>query len=474
MAKSKRFSNKGVKIIKKSNQLIEAQYRFDIWETRIFLSVLAQIRMEDVEFQPYRIWYKDVIKIFDIKSHQSYSLLRQAARSLMGKTFNVSYKDDNGFQREKEYHIIRTVDFLSADQTPGLDIESQEYIDIQIESEMKPLLLELHQNFTKYDLRNVAKLGSQPVRLYELLKQHETFGNRKLTLEYLRWVLEFDKEYPAFADFFRYFVTPAVNEINANTDITIHKVDKIKQGRNVVAIHFFFKKKSDQELMQIRGESVQQLPLFSSEQLEPDVLPQPKAAPVAASSPATNGFFEKLNDWWGVQKTEFDKRVAGKTDEEIEIAIEYTKTKIREGKAQNPAGVFLDAIAQSRRTVDQIRTEKRKKTEDQRKRLITLHAELQTLSDEYTAAINQEIREITTENPGATETAIDRIKAEYTAIGDRSILNKTIEDFRNDPVLRRQVKTAMVRLFPARFEAIHIKYQSSMKALEDEIAMLKK
>ncbi len=72
MAKYTR-KNQGIVVIKKSNQLIEARYKFDVWETRIFLSVLSNIRRDDEDFKVYRIWYREVIKSFGLKSGQSYA-----------------------------------------------------------------------------------------------------------------------------------------------------------------------------------------------------------------------------------------------------------------------------------------------------------------------------------------------------------------------------------------------------------------
>jgi Initiator Replication protein len=58
------IQRKSVSIIKKSNELIEARYKFDIWETRVFLSVLAQIQRTDEDFQEYKIIYKSIIRHF--------------------------------------------------------------------------------------------------------------------------------------------------------------------------------------------------------------------------------------------------------------------------------------------------------------------------------------------------------------------------------------------------------------------------
>ena len=80
--KGKSKINKGIKLIKKSNELIEARYKFDIWETRIFTSVLGQIAREDEDFQVYRIYLRDIIKEFGINNGNAYDLLRVAADSL--------------------------------------------------------------------------------------------------------------------------------------------------------------------------------------------------------------------------------------------------------------------------------------------------------------------------------------------------------------------------------------------------------
>ena len=173
--------SKGMRIIKKSNQLIEARYRFDTWETRMFLSILSCIRREDIDFQTYRIWYSDVVDVFNIKSHQSYDLLRGGVKNLMRKTLHVNYQE-GGFTREKEYHIIRSTDYLKEGQS-GDGIKNQEYIDVTIEPEMKPLLLQLQKNFTAYDLRHVSRLSAQSVRIYELLKQYESLEGRLLDIE---------------------------------------------------------------------------------------------------------------------------------------------------------------------------------------------------------------------------------------------------------------------------------------------------
>lgn len=262
MAKSKKKGNKGIILIKKSNNLVESKYKFDIWETRFFLSVLAQIRREDTDAAVYRIRYKDIIKIFSLKSGDSYALLRDAAKALMSKSVQINY-EENGVERTKEVHLIGTIDYLREEHRKVADIGNHEYIDVTIQQEMRPFLLQLSQNFTAYDLRNITKLSVYAIRLYELLKQYETFGVRTLSIDEMKAMFQVEAQYALYADFYRWVIKPSEAEINKHTDLTIIEIEKLKEGRKVVALRFKFRAKTAQELTKLRGGPLQET-LFDS------------------------------------------------------------------------------------------------------------------------------------------------------------------------------------------------------------------
>ncbi len=436
MAK-KRKRSQSIQIIKKSNDLIEARYRFDIWETRVFLSVLGNIHRDDEDFQSYRIRYNEMIKSFGLKSHQSYDLLRKGARSLMSKTFRVNNKVD-GFDRVKEYHIIRTVDYLQEGQE-GSGIENQEYIDITVEPEMRPLLLQLQKNFTAYNLKHVAKLGAQPVRLYELLKQYESIGNRKLLIEDMRRMLEYENEYPRFADFYRYFIKPAIAAINKNTDIEVYKEEKIKQGRRVHGIHFYFRAKDKQ--MKIPIEPVKESPSINFSIGD--------SSSIDNQTTDKDRLFAKYQEVviskFGVTPSVFMKLLDSFTDAELDQAVRVTRrANYNQQIKSNIAGFFIQALkkgytdpkeeARKGRVVDE-KTKKAKRNKQ----------------------INDIIRTITKENPKITEQAIQSLSENYIikAILDEkeSELGRplTVEDFRKYKVLREMVKGKIMEMEAGRF-----------------------
>ncbi len=461
----------GVQLIKKSNDLIEARYKFDVWETRVFLFMLSHIRREDGEFHPYRLWYKDMKRVFQVgTNNRSYEYFRTGVKNLMKRQFHLAV-EENGFIRETAYQILTKANYLQAGQDkPGS--ESQEYIDVSIHPEMKPMLLELQKNFTAYDLRNVARLGANSVRLYELLKRFEAVGKRKLEIDNLKRMLELENEYPNFGQFNQSFIKPAVKEINEFTDLNVYRVDQIKEGRKVVALYFYFRPKSDDEIRKIRDsvEVVRRLPLFPEPM--PEVEPR-EVGGIEELTPTISKHFEWLNDWWGVERQAFLKRMSGKGEKDIEAAMAFTKARIKIGKAENPAGVFLDALSKGHKTPEQIKAEKQaKKAEETREKqalLQPLIAAYEKITDQQTKAVNDAIRQITEENPAVTEAAIQRIKAMYQNFGDKMMESKGIEEFRKNPMLRGLVKAEIMKEDPERFRAINDQFGGQVSAIKARI-----
>jgi plasmid replication initiation protein/uncharacterized protein YnzC (UPF0291/DUF896 family) len=456
--KKKHTLNNDFKIIKKSNQLIEARYKFDVWESRMFLSVLANIRKEDVDFKTYRIWYRDIIKIFGLKSNQSYALLREAAKNLMQKNFYIT-SSENGFERETAYHIIRSVNYLKEGQI-GSGVEQQEYIDITVEPEMKPLLLQLQQNFTAYNIQNVAKLGSSALRLYELLKQYEFLGERTMDISYMKHILEMETEYALFADFYKWFITPALRDINLYSDLEVGEPEKIKQGKKIMSLKFIIrKKKAANKPLLADVEEIELTPtLAATNEQQFDLIKQ---------------YFDRLNEWWGIQKEELQKRVEGKSPKDIETAIEFTKIRIKTGKANNPAGVFLDALFKGYKSPEQIQEEKKQqKILAEKEKKVQLQALIETynqLLESYAQKVNDTIREITQADPSATDIVIEKIKTLFRSMGDRRVEGKTLEEFRKDEYLRSLVMREIMIQYPERFEKVHGFYNSEIELVKNKI-----
>ncbi len=471
--------NRGIILIKKANNLIESRYKFDIWETRFFLSILAQIRREDEDFQVYRIWYKDVIKAFELKSGDSYKYLRDAAQNLMAKSFFVSYEED-GVKREKQYHILREIDYLQEGQE-GKAYENHEFIDVTVESRMRPLLLQLQKNFTAYDLRNIVRLGVYPVRVYELLKQYEKIGKRTLEVEEMKIMFEVTERYRLFADFFRWVIKPAVKEINKHTDLTISKVEKLKRGRKVAALRFTFHVKKRDELKTARGESIQQ-------ELKLDFLKDKdgvggQAIPIPADTTEKNKRFDKffpdVVERFGVTPSVFLELLGSYSETQVEQAIRVTnRAKYLQLIKTNIAGFFIKALKDGY-TDPKEEAQKRKPLKEKQMDLYKvqpdkLQQQIEELEQEKAMRINDRIKEVVIEQPDITGRAIQilkegKVEKIFIARKEKELgRSLVLEDYREDRLLRESVKNKIVALARNRFEDIINDFEMKLAALSNK------
>ncbi len=454
LQKTKTSKNKGIALVKKSNQLIEARYSFSVWEMRFFMSVIAQIHRDDDDFRVYRVWFRDIVKMFGLnKNHNSYDLLRDGANKLMDKSFYVRY-EDNGSPREVRYHILRKIDYSAIGKEEGR-VESQEFIDITIEQEMKPFLLQLQKSFTTYDLRNIVKLGVYPIRIYELLKQYETIGKRTLIYEELKTMLELE-HYSMFGTFYQRIIAPAVEEINKNTDLLVYEVEKIKEGKKVVALEFYFRRKNEDELVNIprtkMPSKIKETSLPPPQYMEPNNTfnsVEIQNINVPDKDQLFALLYPKVVESLGVTPLVFADLVKMYTEEQFNQAIRVTNRAKIDGQIKtNVSGFFIQALKNGY-TDQKEEFAKKKKKEEKEKQDTQLKIFEQ---EEKELEIRNRIRELVGENPAITDNAIAFLQtdkkaqiliSELQALYGRAL---DVEDYRQNKDLRTLVLETIVKL----------------------------
>jgi plasmid replication initiation protein len=231
------MSQEIVKFIRKSNDLVEARYKFDIWETRLFTKMLTMIHKDDEEFKEYKIYLKDIIKEFELsKNKEAYELLRSGGRKLMKKTFLIPYETKDGQKRLFETPVFTSLDSAVTDGIRGTGDDL--YIEVTFHPKLKPYLLQLKSQFTMYDVRNILSLPSNySIRIYELLKQYESIGRRKFAVQELKEILGVEHEYPLYANFKQRVIKKAQKDLDENTDIRF-TFEELKRSRAVTDVVF--------------------------------------------------------------------------------------------------------------------------------------------------------------------------------------------------------------------------------------------
>ena len=467
MAKKK--SSEPTALVVTSNDLVLAKYNFSLWQKRIFNYFVGQINKDATDFTLQRIYISDLIHFFDAgDGREVYDIIASVPKQLYNSSIKVPYISAEGHHRYGEMRIITRY-------TKPEDRElGNAYIEFKFNDDLKPHLLELKKRFLRYDMQNIVGLQSvHSVRMFEILKSYEYLGQVSFEVDFLKTVLELGDKYKLYADFRRYVIDKAREDLLKYCDIYFD-YKEIKKGRKVNEIIFAIKKnkanaEGNADLLILNaayteGVEEERIPIFVDER----TLLQ-----------------THIQAWWGITPAIFERKGADKTIEEIKIAIDFTKEKIMEGKVSNAAGLFLEALNKGYKTPKQEGEAKKaenaaKKAEilrlknAQQSQILDLQFELKHVSEELTAAVNNEIRHIIEQDPSLTERAMAQVTAEFIATKRAHfVTNKTVEDFRQLPVLREAVINAIKSFHKTTFQSLEQPFLVRLKEIQQRIVRIK-
>lgn len=225
------------------NGIIEATYRMDIVEFRVFLTMLTMIRPDDMVFCEYELRVADIIRIFGLnRDGRSYESIKEAAERLVNKTMVIYHTKDDG----NRYRTV--IPFLTS-ASSQLGDTKMESIRVTFHPDLKPFLLQLRSEYLEFDVRNIAQIQSQySIRLYMMLRHQMNLKKTsvKYTVERLREIFEImPNEYPLYGNFKQKVLMRACNDLSTATNIRIDKLEEERSNRKVGAVVFYM---SSQEI----------------------------------------------------------------------------------------------------------------------------------------------------------------------------------------------------------------------------------
>ena len=215
------------KLIVKSNNIIEAKYKLNVIEQKIILFLVSLIKKDEEIFKLWKINISELGNFLGIDKKNAYRELKKATYSMLDRKLRLKSKN-----RELQLNWLASADYF----------DSEGFVELEISEKLKPFLLQLKKNFTKYNLKDVISLKSAySIRIYELLKQYEKIGERYFELKDLKEKLGVNNKYNLYKDFKRRVILPAQEELKTKTDIYFDFKEK-KEVRKVVGMTFFIKK----------------------------------------------------------------------------------------------------------------------------------------------------------------------------------------------------------------------------------------
>lgn len=161
-------------LIVKDNKLIEAKYSLSTLQQKVLLQAISRIEANDTK-HIYKFSIMDFAEAVDLKG--STTIYKQMA------TICDQLTDLRKFYIEKEDGGITYINWVASAEY----IPKEAVVEVEFSQKLMPYLIELKEQFTSYYLANIMPLKSSfSIRIFELLKQYEKLGKRKIDLEELR------------------------------------------------------------------------------------------------------------------------------------------------------------------------------------------------------------------------------------------------------------------------------------------------
>lgn len=217
-------------IVKYGNPLNSVPFRkFTSNEMDLFFAICSKMKNKGID--SVRFDFHQLKKLSNYKPTAT-ARFSNDLENTYKKMLSLTYgKHENG---RKEYFVLFT----------GFEIdENESYVDISVNPKLSPLLNELTNNFTRFELEEFTKLKSGYAKsMYRLLKQFRTTGFYLVSIEEFKRLLDVPLSYKTMSKIDEKILMPIEKELsNLFNDFVIKKIKKGRgQGGKVVQLQFTF------------------------------------------------------------------------------------------------------------------------------------------------------------------------------------------------------------------------------------------
>jgi plasmid replication initiation protein len=236
--------NTGNDLVVLGNGLIDAHYRLSLIETRLIKYAAVQARENNTALFPHlpiTIRIDEFAKFFpDMDRKSAYAQVKEAINKLYNRDFSwttlVPFDEGKGVGMTEAVHRSRWVYSTTY-------IDGNGMVQLCLTPAVIDQIARLENEFTSYQLKQIVNLQSAySIRIYELLAQYKTIGERSFLVKDLREILQLDNKHKAYGQLKLKILKPSIEEINANTDLAV-SFEEYKVGRSVAQIKFSIKLK---------------------------------------------------------------------------------------------------------------------------------------------------------------------------------------------------------------------------------------
>jgi plasmid replication initiation protein len=237
----KTMKKKENRLVTQANQVVEASYKLTLAEKRLVLLILTKIdshpdKPAALPETLIEVCADDVVENFDLPRKEAYEILKDAAGRLAERWVIIDRPDPrNPKLKQTKTRWVSAISYIPDDGK----------VQLRLAVDILPYLTNLFGEFVSYCISQVAGMSSvYAIRLYELLVQWGSKGEREVEIDWLKKQFGIPASYDRLFDLKRYVIDPAVEQIKTHSNLDVSYTQR-KKGRAVVAFIFKFGIKQD-------------------------------------------------------------------------------------------------------------------------------------------------------------------------------------------------------------------------------------
>jgi plasmid replication initiation protein len=223
-------------VVVKDNQILNASYRLSLIEQRIVLGCIARVNSTE-ELSKNDGFTVTISELQDLTTAgkkgltSMYTEAKKAVDRLYARSITLG---EDGSKMRWVYAVKYN--------------DSEGSISLSFSPSIIPYLSQLKGSFTKYKLEYVANFtSSHSIRIYELLVQWSSKGEREVEISELKEMLQLGNRYKRFNNFLERVVKPAIEDINTHSNLLVTYGIR-KRGRTISHIQFKFDVKQQKKI----------------------------------------------------------------------------------------------------------------------------------------------------------------------------------------------------------------------------------
>ena len=446
-------------VVVQSNELVEASYSPELTTRahKVARFILSLISPDDNDLKLYTVPISTLKAFLGFKENAAWGNFYPEIKDIAEKLNQEPIVIKSGEKVTTAYFVA------------GYEIDAAaRTVTFEVSLLLKPYLLALKRNFTRYPLNYIARLRSAySIRLYELLCQYRSIGHRTFDLATLQLLL--GSNYEFYGNFKDKVLTIAKRDLVSNTDIDFDYVE-IKTARKVTALKFTIFANSpivaDDAILEVLPLPIQAeaVPLFSAETLQK--LTQWGLKTDALKKYTSKGFSIILDE---KQREQAILRCNNVLETYYLEKLAFCQ-QVNKGTARNQVGFFIKALQEDWRDGIISKTNAivaKPKANNQAAQIKQLEARIKEVKNQWQAAKQPIYEKIMSDTEG--------FALLYEAVREKSgSLKYTIfpsnlspvSIFNNNGMASNLLKVKMEEQHATQFETINEIFRSNLQQLE--------